>query len=178
MSNLSTPPKMLGLLAFHAGLLTLSSCILTAALQTTAMAQAPLHSVNDRFGFSADLPAGFQAQNPPANDDGSRFELERAVITASAIRNEAGDTMASFAALSIAACVDQQPSYLDIHAAWAVLSCPVPVGRLLYQRSALRGPAADGVFTTVRMTDPARDRERWDAVAVAVTRSMKPAPGG
>ena len=142
------------------------------------MAQAPLHYVNDRFGFSADIPAGFQPQNPPANDDGFQFELEGAVITASAVRNETGDTMASFAALSIAACVDQQPSYLDIHADWAVLSYPVQEGRLLYQRSALRGPAGDGVFTTVRMTYPARDRERWDAVAVAVTRSMKPAPGG
>ena len=53
-----------------------------------------------------------------------------------------------------------------------------PDGRTLYQRSALRGPTDDAVFTTVRMTYPSKDRDRWDAVAVAVTRSMKPAPGG
>jgi hypothetical protein len=37
---------------------------------------------------------------------------------------------------------------------------------------------SDGVFTTVRMTYPSKDHDRWDPVAVAVTRSMKPAPGG
>ena len=54
----------------------------------------------------------------------------------------------------------------------------MPDGRTLYQRPALRGPADDAVFTTVRMTYPSKDRERWDAVALAITRSMSPAPGG
>ena len=59
-----------------------------------------------------------------------------------------------------------------------LLSCPMPDGRTLYQRSALHGPAGDAVFTTVRMTYLSKDCDRWDAVAVAVTRSMNPAPGG
>lgn len=85
--------------------------------------------------------------------------------------------MASFMALSNDVCLDHRRSSLDVHADWGVLSCPMPDGRTLYQRSALRGPTDDAVFTTVRMTYPSKDRDRWDAVAVAVSRSMKPASG-
>lgn len=151
-----------------------------ATLQTAAMAQEPQHYVNGRFGFSVVIPAGFTPHQPPANDDGLQFDSYdgNAVITASAIRNEGPDTMASFMALSNDACLNQQPSYLDVHADWAVLSCLMPDGCILYQRSALRGPADDGVFTTVRMTYPSKEHDRWDVVAAAVTRSMQPAPGG
>ena len=100
------------------------------------------------------------------------------MITASTVRNEVRDTMASFVTLSNDACVDHRPSYLDVHADWGVLSYPMPDGRTLYQRSALRGPTDDAVFTTARMTYLSKDRDRWDAVAVAVTRSMRLAPGG
>lgn len=151
-----------------------------ALLSTPALAQAPLHYVNGRFDFSVDIPAGFAPHEPPENDDGRRFDSREggATITASAIRNEVPDTMASFMALSSDACLDRRPSYLDVHADWAVLSCLTSDGRTLYQRSALRGPAGDAVFTTLRMTYPSSDHDRWDAVAVAVARSMKPAPGG
>ena len=154
--------------------------LMVAALPTAASAQEPHHYVNGRFGFSVDIPAGFSPHDPPANDDGLQFDSHdgNAVITASAIRNANTDTMASFMALSNDACLNERPSYLDLHAGWAVLSCPMPDGCILYQRSALRGPADDGVFTTVRMTYPSKDHDRWDPVAVAVTRSLQPAPGG
>ena len=69
--------------------------VLLTFLQTAALAQEPLHYVNGRFGFSADIPAGFSPHEPPANDDGLQFDSRdgNAVITASAIRNEARDTM-------------------------------------------------------------------------------------
>ena len=56
----------------------------------------------------------------------------------------------------------------------------LPDAGWLYPVSAvpLRGPADDGVFTTVRMTYPSKYHDRWDVVAAAVTRSMKPAQGG
>ena len=149
-------------------------------LSTATLVQESLYYVNGRFGFGADIPAGFSPDEPLANDDGLQFDSREgdAVITASTVRNEVRDTMASFVTLSNDACVDHRPSYLDVHADWGVLSCPMPDGRTLYQRSALRGPTDDAVFTTVRMTYPSKDRDRWDAFAVAVTRSMKPALGG
>jgi hypothetical protein len=46
--SLDTPLAMLVILG-----------LTTATLQTAAMAQEPLHYVNARFGFSADIPSGF-----------------------------------------------------------------------------------------------------------------------
>ena len=48
--------------------------LLLTVLQTAALAQEPLHYVNGRLGFSADIPAGFLPHEPPANDDGLQFE--------------------------------------------------------------------------------------------------------
>ena len=157
-----------------------ASTMVLAALQTAALAQEARHYQNARFNFGVDIPAGFLPQEPPANGDGLEFDSQQggAVITASAIGNVGGDTMGSFMALSYDECVNHHPSYIDIHKDWAVLSCRIAAGEVLYQRSALRGKADGAVFTTVRMTYPYKDRARWDQVAVVVTRSMRPAPGG
>lgn len=152
---------------------------------TQAMAQAPRHYVNARFGFSVDVPAGFTANDPPANGDGLAFQSPSGavVVTASAFINpvepgtRAEAMIVSFHRISFNACHTHRPVYEDIHADWAVVSCPSPGGRTLYQRSAVRGRGADAVFTTVRITYPADQSERWDPVAVSVTRSMTPARG-
>lgn len=145
-----------------------------------ALAQEPRRYDNARFGFSVEIPVGFLPRDPPENEDGLQFDSQDggATITASAIRNVSGNTLDSFMAMSNEGCVDHRPSYVTIHADWAVLSCRTPDGKVLYQRSVLRGPADDAVFTSVRVTYPAKDHDRWDAVAVAVARSMQAAPGG
>lgn len=151
---------------------------LAAVVSPACAADSPAqHYVNARFGFSAEVPAGFAAQEPPPdNGDGRIFHpaTPGVTLTLSAIGDVTGDTMASWMKDDTAACLPG-PRYLDVHAGWAVLSCVTTDG-ILYQRSILTGHGDGAMVTTARMTYPANQRSRWDAVAVQVTRSLHPAP--
>ena len=132
---------------------------------------------NDRFGFRVDVPDGFVALEAPANDDGRAFQTPDGAVqlAASATGNANEDSMLSYITVTLDRCRPGRPDYLSVHQDWAVMSCTMPDGRTLYAKTFMRGRGADAVFTSVRMTYPTEQRQRWDSVAVAATKSLIPA---
>ena len=83
--------------------------------------------------------------------------------------------MLSYITATLDRCRPGRPDYLSVHQDWAVMSCTMLDGRTLYAKTFMRGRGADAVFTSVRMTYPTEQRQRWDSVAVAATKSLIPA---
>ena len=161
------------------------ACFLAAGLCVAAAAPAStepgVRYVNERFGFSADIPEGFVADDPPDNGDGQAYHSAtgHAFLSVSAIGNAAEESLGTFMDDAKADCLRDPPEYFVLRTNWAVLSCCTKDG-ILYTKTFMRGQGMDAVFTTARMTYPVGERSRWDAVAVAaaVANGLRPASAG
>jgi hypothetical protein len=139
---------------------------------------SPYHRyVNERFGFSVEVPAELIAEEAPANGDGRAFYAPAGGmrLIASAIRNVLNENLTEFLAEDVASCLHQPPDYIARHNGWVVLSCTTRDG-ILYQKTMQSGRGVDSLYTSLRITYPADQRARWDGVVAHAAASLRPAP--
>lgn len=98
-----------------------------ALLPFTVAAAAPGYEVyvNERYGFSAEVPANLVRQATPENGDGQSFRSRDGGLrlTVSAIPDEDDDALDTALANATAPCLSRPPQYLVRRTDWFVVSC-------------------------------------------------------
>jgi hypothetical protein len=153
--------------------------LLLAALATTAAASDWTTYVNDRFGATADIPAGYKAGEPPANDDGLSFTSPEggatiAVWGALATVNE--ESFTDYAKRLVSYDVDDgwKVSYSSGKEDWFAFSGG-KADRIFYEKiiKACNGDIANHV----RLEYPAARKTEFDPVVAHVAKSLRSGKG-
>ncbi|HEY2707660.1 MAG TPA: hypothetical protein VGI95_06360 [Caulobacteraceae bacterium] len=144
-----------------------AACLAAAA--TPALAQG--RYLNERYGYSIAYPADLKPQPESANGDGRAFRSADGKVEALvwASYNALDQTVQQLDDQTKADCTGK-PAYNRIAPTFYAISC-VAGANILYEKALMH----KDTLTTFRITYPAQDYARWDAVTTRMSGSLEAA---
>ena len=153
----------------------LALAALILAVAAPAAAQDWQSFTNDRFGATADVPAGWRANPPPANGDGLSFTSPEGTATVAVYGSfQAFDTLAESVAILEAPLDGETITYRHTDGKTVVVS-GLRGDTIFYRKSLLS--CGGTIWNGISIEYPAADKARYDALVTHVARSLKPGPG-
>jgi serine/threonine-protein kinase len=148
---------------------------LLLAVAAPAVAQEWRSFTNDRFGTTADVPAAWRENPPPANGDGLSFTSPDGTATVAVYGGfQAFDTLAESVAILEAPLDGETITYRHTDRKAVVVS-GLRGDTIFYRRSVLS--CGDKIWNGVSIEYPAADKAKYDALVTHIARSLKPGPG-
>jgi hypothetical protein len=151
----------------------LASIGIVLVVASSARAESWRSYHNDRFGVTADVPADWKMEPPPANDDGRDFTSPdgRATITVSGIFaiNGAEEELAS----RLEPGQGETITYKKRRSDWIVVS-GTKGDRIFYRKTLL---SCGDVANDLSIEYPAAEKQKYDALVAHAAASLKPGSG-
>ena len=129
---------------------------------------------NDRFGQSADFPAGWKMQPPPENDDGRIFVSPDGKAKVIIFGNWAMQSRAEEMADALAPHDGRTVTYSKRGANWVVVSGTQ--GDLIFYEKRMLS-CKDQLWSNLYIEYPAADKTKYDAMVAHIAASLKPGKG-
>jgi hypothetical protein len=149
----------------------LSLFCFAALCASAAAAPAWTHYGNDRFGVTADAPANWRQQPPPANDDGATFLSPDGKAT---LLIYGGYVMEDSAAAALAAQAQpgegERVTYTQ-HSAKTVTVSGLKGDQIFYRHSLLS--CGGQVWSHIELDYPAADKAAFDPIVAHVVASLR-----
>ncbi|MCB1487687.1 MAG: hypothetical protein KDJ88_09530 [Bauldia sp.] len=149
--------------------------ILAAVATGPALAEAWQTYVNERFGTTADVPAGWQAGEPPANGDGLRFTAPDGSASVAVFGSlQTFDTIDETIAIYEAPVDGETITYRHRDDRGLVLS-GTRDDRIFYRRWILS--CGEAVWNGIAIEYPAAEKKAYDPLVTHMSRSLRPGTG-
>lgn len=161
---------MTAILAHTAQTLGLAALLLAGA--STAQASDWQAYDNPRFGFSVEVPPGWNAQPPSDNGDGQVWTAPdgKGEIRAWGAFRDTAESLEDAMEAAGTASDGETVTYRRRKAGEIVVS-GLGAGAIFYKRAVLT--CRDGLWTTVLLTYPEAQKKAYDAIVARVARSLK-----
>lgn len=129
---------------------------------------------NDRFGPSADYPAGWKMEPEPENNDGRQFTSPDGSAFVTITGNFALDSRDEEMARSAEPSEGETVTYSAKGANWVVLS-GTRGDKIFYRKSLLS--CGDQVWNNLHIEYPAEDKAKYDKLVAHMAASLRPGVG-
>ncbi|MCW2282555.1 serine/threonine-protein kinase [Rhodoblastus acidophilus] len=129
---------------------------------------------NDRFGPTADYPAGWTMEPEPENNDGRRFASPDGDASVSIYGHFALDSREEEMARKAEADEGETVAYSAKRANWVVLS-GTRGDRIFYRKALLS--CGDQVWNNISIEYPAQDKAKYDKLVAHMAASLRPGIG-
>lgn len=154
---------------------SLLAALLLAASPGLAAAEGWETYVNERFGTTADVPAGWTPGEPPANGDGLTFTAPDGSASVSVSGSlQAFETVAESVAILESANEGETITYRHVEPGLVVVS-GLAGDRIFYRKSILS--CGDTIWNTVALDYPKVDKQSFDPIVAHVAASLRAGPG-